>query len=50
MSLIESSSILIFASHDQNMIKRFCNRTIRLEHGRIIEDVKLSAQPEQAAA
>ncbi len=50
MSLIESSSILVFASHDQAMIRRFCTRVVTLEHGKIVEDRKLEREHEQQAA
>lgn len=36
-SLVGRSSILVLASHDSTIIEAFCNRTIHLEHGRIVE-------------
>lgn len=36
-SLVGRSSILVLASHDATIIESFCNRTIRLDHGRIVE-------------
>jgi len=36
--LVGRSSILVVASHDQNLIGRICNRKIQLEHGRIKSD------------
>jgi ABC-type polysaccharide/polyol phosphate transport system ATPase subunit len=35
MSLIEKSSILVLASHSEEMIKKFCNSVIELNHGTI---------------
>lgn len=37
-SLVGRSSILVLASHDSTIIESFCNRTIHLEHGRIVEE------------
>lgn len=34
--LINSSSILIIASHEQDLIKKWCNKQIKLHHGEII--------------
>jgi lipopolysaccharide transport system ATP-binding protein len=36
--LVTGSEILVIATHDMNVVKRWCNRIIRLEAGRIIED------------
>ena len=36
--LIGKSSILVVASHNQDLIDRICNRKINLEHGKIISD------------
>ena len=36
--LIEQAKILVIASHDENLIRNYCNRVFRLEHGRMIED------------
>jgi ABC-type polysaccharide/polyol phosphate transport system ATPase subunit len=35
--LIEGSSIFVFASHAPDLIRRYCNRVFRLEHGRVGE-------------
>lgn len=37
-SLIARSSILIFASHDDTLIKMMCNRAVLLEHGQVVAD------------
>jgi len=34
---VSDASILMLASHDQSLIERFCNKTITLEHGNIID-------------
>jgi lipopolysaccharide transport system ATP-binding protein len=36
--LVAQTSILVLASHSSDLIARLCNRVIRLEHGRIVED------------
>jgi ABC-type polysaccharide/polyol phosphate transport system ATPase subunit len=36
-SLISSVSIFVFASHDTTMLKRYCTRFLRLEHGLVTE-------------
>jgi ABC-type polysaccharide/polyol phosphate transport system ATPase subunit len=35
--VISTAKILVFASHDTNLIKQFCNRLFRLENGQIEE-------------
>jgi len=37
-ALIERSSIVVLASQSQELISRICNRTILLDHGRLIAD------------
>jgi ABC-type polysaccharide/polyol phosphate transport system ATPase subunit len=34
--MLTTSGIFVIATHDQNLIKSFCNRTIRLEAGNIV--------------
>jgi lipopolysaccharide transport system ATP-binding protein len=36
--LVTASEILVIATHDMNVVKRWCNRVIRLEAGRIVGD------------
>jgi lipopolysaccharide transport system ATP-binding protein len=36
--LVTASEILVIATHDMNVVKRWCNRVIKLEAGRIVED------------
>jgi ABC-type polysaccharide/polyol phosphate transport system ATPase subunit len=36
--LIEKSSIMVLASHSDDLILQMCNRAIMLEHGRIVAD------------
>jgi lipopolysaccharide transport system ATP-binding protein len=38
LQMIESSAIVVLASHDVSLIRRFCSRTLHLEHGRILAD------------
>lgn len=40
--MIESSAIVVLASHDVNLIRRYCSRMLKLEHGRIVEDAALA--------
>jgi ABC-type polysaccharide/polyol phosphate transport system ATPase subunit len=40
MQLIDSAKIFVFASHDPDLIKRFCKRVFRLEHGGMTEVVQ----------
>jgi ABC-type polysaccharide/polyol phosphate transport system ATPase subunit len=36
-SVINSAKIFVFASHDHSLIKTYCNRVLRLEHGNLEE-------------
>jgi ABC-type polysaccharide/polyol phosphate transport system ATPase subunit len=36
--LMERASIVVFATHSLDMLPRFCDRTILLDHGRIVAD------------
>ena len=36
--MVDSSKILVIASHDRDLIEKTCNRAIWLEHGKIIKD------------
>jgi lipopolysaccharide transport system ATP-binding protein len=36
--LVKASEILVIATHDMDVVKRWCNRVIRLEAGRIVGD------------
>jgi lipopolysaccharide transport system ATP-binding protein len=38
VSLVGAAEILVIATHDQAIIRRWCNRAIRLEGGRITAD------------
>jgi ABC-type polysaccharide/polyol phosphate transport system ATPase subunit len=35
--LIDSSNIFVFASHSQELLKRYCNRLFNLDHGNLTE-------------
>lgn len=43
LEMIESSAILVLASHDETLIKRFCTRILRLDHGRTLSDQKIAS-------
>jgi lipopolysaccharide transport system ATP-binding protein len=38
LEMIESSAIVVLASHDTTLIRRFCSRMLQLDHGRILSD------------
>jgi len=40
LEMIESSAIVVLASHDESLIKRFCSRMLRLEHGRSVSGLQ----------
>jgi lipopolysaccharide transport system ATP-binding protein len=46
--LVEQSAILVIASHSEDLIRRMCNRVIRLEHGRVTADYRIE-KPRLAA-
>ena len=48
-SLFERTAIVLLASHSEDLINRFCNRRLQMEHGKLIHDSQ-SAVAEQAAA
>jgi lipopolysaccharide transport system ATP-binding protein len=35
-SIIDKAGIMVLASHDRGLIERLCNKTIELQHGRVI--------------
>ncbi len=35
--IIDKSKIFVFASHDHGLLKAYCNRVFRLEHGKVVE-------------
>jgi len=40
---IERSSIVVLASHSPELIQRYCNRIVHLQHGRLVEPPKGAA-------
>ncbi len=36
--LVDEAAILVIASHDMNLINKICNRALRMEHGRIVQE------------
>lgn len=38
--LVEQASILVIATHSEDLVKNLCNREIRLSHGTIVADLK----------
>jgi ABC-type polysaccharide/polyol phosphate transport system ATPase subunit len=49
---VAKASIFVLASHSPELMKQFCTRMIRLEHGRIVSDEPIVPDPpkEEAAA
>jgi lipopolysaccharide transport system ATP-binding protein len=41
--VVSKSGILVLASHSMDLIRKECNRVVRLEHGRIVEAYDLTA-------
>jgi lipopolysaccharide transport system ATP-binding protein len=41
-SLVNNAKIVVIASHDMTLLQQNCTRLVRLDHGRIIEDRRLS--------
>jgi len=39
--LVKKASILVIASHDEDLINKTCNRIMHLEHGNIVSDEKI---------
>ena len=37
-ALVDKAEIMVIATHDFNVVRRWCNRAIRLEAGRITAD------------
>jgi lipopolysaccharide transport system ATP-binding protein len=46
--MIGDAKILVLASHDSSLLARNCNRILRLEHGKIVEDRPIAATREAA--
>ena len=45
-SLVEQSHIMVFASHDPNLIRSLCNKVLRMDHGHASEVVPISQMDE----
>ena len=43
VEMLESSAIVVLASHNISLIKRFCTRMLHLEHGHIVADERISS-------
>jgi len=43
--IISTTKILVFATHAQELVDLYCNRILRFEQGRLIEDVRLDGGP-----
>lgn len=46
---IQETGILVLASHDEELLRRFCNETIELEEGKIVQRTSLVDAPEDIA-
>lgn len=40
-NIIKSAKIFVLASHSEDMINLYCNRTLHFEHGRLIADMRI---------
>jgi lipopolysaccharide transport system ATP-binding protein len=49
-SLVDRASIVVLASHDPAIIASLCNKTLRLEHGRMTGEIELQGQEGSSAA
>jgi len=47
---IEKASIFVLASHSQELIEKFTNRVVRLEHGQIVDDKRIDTPQENLPA
>ncbi len=43
--LFSRTSIVLLASHSEGLLKRFCNRRLQMDHGRLVADEAMSASP-----
>jgi ABC-type polysaccharide/polyol phosphate transport system ATPase subunit len=43
-SLFARTAIVVLASHSEELIRRYCNRKVQLEHGRLVADLPLEAE------
>lgn len=43
VGLVEGAEILVIATHDENVVRRWCTRVIRLQAGRIVADGPVDA-------
>jgi ABC-type polysaccharide/polyol phosphate transport system ATPase subunit len=49
-SLFNRTPIVVLASHAQEVVKRFCNRLVQLEHGKIVSDAPIAETVSEDAA
>lgn len=43
-AIVRNASILVLASHSQEILRSHCNRILTLDHGQIVSDTKLEPQ------
>lgn len=48
-SMLDRTKVLILASHNDELIRRNCNKIMRLEHGRIVDFTPMPPAPRDAA-
>jgi lipopolysaccharide transport system ATP-binding protein len=48
-AMLAGAQILVLASHNEALIRANCNRLLRLEHGRLVSQERLTAPPDAAA-
>lgn len=49
VGMVQGAEILVIATHDQNVLRRWCTRAIRLEAGRIVADGSVAEVLDAAA-
>jgi lipopolysaccharide transport system ATP-binding protein len=47
---VAKASIFVLASHSPDLMKQFCTRMIKLEHGKIVSDEPIEPDPPKDAA
>ncbi len=48
--MVANSSILVIASHQEDILERLCNRRITMEHGKLVSDVSTKAADQADAS
>jgi lipopolysaccharide transport system ATP-binding protein len=49
-SMVNRAKLLVLASHDENLIRRNCNKVMRLEHGQIVSFTDIGEESDSSQA